>query len=327
MKSVTEHGFSDWHLSLDGVSPGVVYPGGIAIDGALLSFSNQLRAAAFSNSGLEQKIADGSDVPDWRVSVSGHTYRVHFERSIDGPWLLFRRVADSVPQINELIPGSIRKLLIHPSLLKGGLVVIAGAAGEGKSTTCAATVSARLARFGGLCWTIEDPAEFPLDGAHGEGRCHQTELMDDHPLADAIKEKKRAFPAKTPGILMLGEVRDGRAIEQALQAALSGLLVIVTLHANDVLSAITRIINAGGSGGSSHWRNIVAQALKIVIHQRFSGTGGNDRKMQFNSIVVDGDTSIVGNFIKEDKVRMINGEIEMQARHSTLGKPLFRDQG
>lgn len=322
MSEITSpQGFSDWHLSLDGVSPGVVYPGGIAIGEAREPFAKKLRLAAFEG-GLEHQISAGAAIPDWRVDVEGLAYRVHFENAIDGAWLLFRKVADAVPQMDALIPGNIGKLLTHTALLKGGLVVIAGAAGEGKSTTCAATVSARLVKFGGLCWTIEDPAEFPLDGVHGEGLCHQTELLGDAPLADAIKEKKRAFPAKTPGILMLGEVRDSRAIEQALQAALSGLLVIVTLHANDVLSAITRIINAGGSGGSSHWRNIVAQALKIVINQRFVGG-----KMAFESVVVDGDTSIVGNFIKEDKVRMIGGEIEMQARHSTLGKPLFRDRG
>lgn len=309
--------FSDWHLCLDGVSPGVIYPGGEAIGDEHLPFVEKLLITSLLG-GIEEKIKSGAGIPDWRIEVEGASFRVHFEETISGKLLLLRRITDEIPRIETLIPSVIRNLLTHDALLKGGLVVVAGAAGEGKSTTCAATVAARLKKFGGICWTIEDPAEFPLDGPHGDGTCHQTELVGDQSLADAIKEKKRAFPAKTPSILMLGEVRDEAAIEQAMQAAISGLLVIVTLHANDAISAITRIINAGGSSGSSHWRNIVAQALKIVINQRFVGD-----KMQFESVVVDGDTSVVGNFIKEDKVRMIRGEIDVQVRHLALGKQLF----
>lgn len=309
--------FSDWHLCIDGSSPGVFYPGGLAINDEHMPFANKLLKTSLEGE-VQEKIQLGEEIKDWRIEVEGASFRVHFEKTISGNWLLFRRVTDKTPQIEELIPPAIRHLLIHDALLKGGLIVVAGAAGEGKSTTCAATVVSRLKKFGGLCWTIEDPAEFPLNGTHGEGICRQTELVGDQSLAEAIKEKKRAFPAKTHGILMLGEVRDEAAIGQALQAALSGLLVIVTLHSNDVISAITRIINSGGTGGSSHWRNIVAQVLKMVINQRFVGN-----KMEFECVVVDGDTSVVGNLIKDDRTRSIRGEIDMQERYLSLGKPLF----
>lgn len=156
------------------------------------------------------------------------------------------------------VPNGIADRLLAPELNEG-LIVICGKAGSGKSTTAASFITERLHRFGGVCWTIENPIELPLQGSHGKGWCYQTEASNDDDIGPAVRNMLRA----TPNILLIGELRDGLAVREAIAAATSGHLVVVTFHAADLVSGIARLARlAGGDKASAG----IADALRVAMH-------------------------------------------------------------
>src|SRR5690606_9641411 len=102
--------------------------------------------------------------------------------------------------------------------------------------------------------TAEDPIEYDLDGIS------QTQVRPDHGLdfADVL----RSFLRQDPDVIMVGEMRDLDTVQVAVRAALTGHLVLSTLHTNDAASAFTRMIDMGAE------RFNIANAITTVIAQR-----------------------------------------------------------
>jgi len=155
----------------------------------------------------------------------------------------------------------------------GGLILIAGAAGSGKSTTAASVVRSRLRRHGGYCLTIEDPVEYVLEGFHGRGDCIQIEAESTSDYQTQILRAKRGFPARTLGLFYLGEIRDALTAQAAAQMAVAGCLVISTIHSFNIISAIQNYLELMGAENSAIARYTVASCLKLVVCQRWDARG------------------------------------------------------
>ena len=117
-----------------------------------------------------------------------------------------------------------------------GIVLVTGPTGSGKTTTLYAALS-RLDSKTTNILTVEDPIEYDLDGV---GQT-QVNARIDMTFAVAL----RAILRQDPDIIMVGEIRDLETAEMAIQAALTGHLVLSTLHTNDSISAVTRLIDMG----------------------------------------------------------------------------------
>jgi len=117
-----------------------------------------------------------------------------------------------------------------------GIVLVTGPTGSGKTTTLYATLRA-LATEEVNVSTIEDPIEM-VENSFNQ---MQVQPAIDLGFADGI----RALMRQDPDIIMVGEIRDLETAEMAVQAALTGHLVISTLHTNDAPSAITRLLDLG----------------------------------------------------------------------------------
>ena len=118
----------------------------------------------------------------------------------------------------------------------GGIILVTGPTGSGKSTTLH---SAILATNDGLrkIMTVEDPVESRLPGI--------TQIQTHSEIGYTFSRALRAILRQDPDVIMIGEIRDFETAEIAIQSALSGHLVLSTLHTNDAISSFTRLIDMG----------------------------------------------------------------------------------
>lgn len=142
------------------------------------------------------------------------------------------------------------RTLVH---LPNGVVLVTGPTGSGKSTTLYAALNEINDEHVNIC-TVEDPVEYHLTGVN------QFQVNDkaNFTFARALRSLLR----QDPDIIMIGEIRDQETAKIATQAALTGHMVLSTLHTNDAPSAVTRLINIGVEP------YLVAAALKGVLAQR-----------------------------------------------------------
>jgi general secretion pathway protein E len=117
-----------------------------------------------------------------------------------------------------------------------GIILLTGPTGSGKTTTLYAAIN-RLRRPDVKILTVEDPVEVLLEGVN------QVQVRPDIDLSYAAT--LRAFLRQDPDILMIGEIRDEETAEIALRAALTGHLVLSTLHTNSAIGAFTRLADIG----------------------------------------------------------------------------------
>jgi general secretion pathway protein E len=117
-----------------------------------------------------------------------------------------------------------------------GILLVTGPTGSGKTTTLYAALSGMDSRATNIM-TVEDPIEYDLDGV---GQT-QINARIDMSFARAL----RAILRQDPDVIMIGEIRDRETAQIAVQASLTGHLVLATLHTNDAPSAITRLVDMG----------------------------------------------------------------------------------
>lgn len=222
-------------------------------------------------------------VDKFRIEHDGFAFRAQRMMTIEGPVLELRSLPRSAPALTDLnMPASCRALLLDTDLLHGGLFLVCATNGQGKTTTCSATVKSRLQAFAGIACSIEDPPELPLSGFHGKGRCYQipADLDDaDAPgsgYAKALLKSLRFFATMPNGgsILFVGEVRDPRTAAETLLAAANGHLVLATIHAHSITAALTRLTTlaqaTNESMPSAAVQQLLAETLRGVIHQNLT---------------------------------------------------------
>jgi len=134
-----------------------------------------------------------------------------------------------------------------------GLVLVTGPTGSGKSTTLYAALAA-INDLSRKIVTVEDPVEYRLP--------HMVQIQTQAEIGYTFARALRSILRHDPDIIMVGEIRDRETAEIAVQSALTGHLVLATLHTNDALSAVTRLMDMGVEP------YLVAAALKATMAQR-----------------------------------------------------------
>lgn len=134
-----------------------------------------------------------------------------------------------------------------------GIVLVTGPTGSGKSTTLYAALSAMNDRSQKII-TVEDPVEYQLPGV--------TQIQAHADIGYTFARALRSILRQDPDVVMIGEIRDIETAEIAVQAALTGHLVLSTLHTNDAISAFARLIDLGVEPF------LVASSVRLVQAQR-----------------------------------------------------------
>lgn len=134
-----------------------------------------------------------------------------------------------------------------------GIVLVTGPTGSGKTTTLYATL-ARLNTPERNVFTVEDPVEYQLDGV--------SQVQVKPQIGLGFAEVLRTLLRHNPDVVMIGEMRDRETAQIAIQASLTGHLVLSTLHTNDAASSITRLLDMGVED------YLVTSTLSGVVAQR-----------------------------------------------------------
>jgi len=164
--------------------------------------------------------------------------------------------------ISKLGLGRIEETKLRRLLdLPHGMIVITGPTGSGKTTTLATMLSA-LNEPTRKILTIEDPVEYEIPGIN------QSQIKPSIGLTFAAA--MRAFVRQDPDVIMVGEIRDPETANIAIHAALTGHLVLTTLHTETSSAAIPRLLDLGVEGFllKSTLRAIIAQRLVRVLCER-----------------------------------------------------------
>jgi general secretion pathway protein E len=134
-----------------------------------------------------------------------------------------------------------------------GMIIVTGPTGSGKTTTLAASLQ-KLNEATRKILTIEDPVEYQISGVN------QTQV---HPtIGLTFASALRSFLRQDPDVIMVGEMRDAETAHMGVHAALTGHLVLTTLHTNTAAGAITRLVDMGIESF------LLASCVRIIIGQR-----------------------------------------------------------
>jgi type II secretory ATPase GspE/PulE/Tfp pilus assembly ATPase PilB-like protein len=151
--------------------------------------------------------------------------------------------------LNEHQSDTIKDIISHPS----GLVLIVGPTGSGKTTTLYSILN-ELNNDERKIITLEDPVEYHIEGI--------TQIPVKSRAGQSFAEKFRAVLRLDPDVIMVGEIRDTDTAKTALQAALTGHLVLSTYHASSAAAAVTRLLDAIGENP------LYASAIRLIQAQR-----------------------------------------------------------
>jgi len=207
-----------------------------------------------------------------------------------------------------------------------GIVLVTGPTGSGKTTTLYAALS-RLDATSANIMTVEDPIEYELPGI-GQTQVNPKIDLD---FAKAL----RAILRQDPDVIMIGEIRDYETAQIAIQASLTGHLVLATLHTNDAASAVTRLTDMGVEPFllSSSLLGVLAQRLvrKLCAHCGVDADGTPKGCAHCGHTGYQGRTGIFELMTADERMRGLihNKASEADIRNAALaaGMRLMRDDG
>jgi twitching motility protein PilU len=187
---------------------------------------------------------------------------------------VFRHIPHVIPSLDSLnVPDILSQLVLD----KRGLILMVGATGTGKSTTLAAMLERRNATIPGHILTIEEPIEYLFTSK--KSVVNQREVgRDTVSLQVALKNALR----QAPDCIMIGEIRDRETMTAALSYALSGHLVLATLHANNSYHSLGRILSFYTPESRGVLLGDLAAGLRAIVSQRLlrANSGGRVPAME-----------------------------------------------
>ena len=259
--------------------------------------NDELKAMLYEIAPEEKiKVFEETGDVDFAYEIPGLArYRVNFFMQKNGVAAAFREIPSEVLTAEDL---GLPKIMTKLAMLPRGLVLVTGPTGSGKSTTLAAIVDYANRNRKDHIITIEDPIEF----VHESKRC----LINHREVGTHTKSFSAALRGalrEDPDIILVGEMRDLDTIALALEAAMTGHLVMGTLHTISAAKTVDRVIDIFPAGQQAQIRASLADALRAVISQTmFKRVDIAGRCVAFEILVA---TPAVRNLIREAKTYQI----------------------
>jgi twitching motility protein PilT len=255
-----ESGASDLHLG-QGQPPKIRRHGEVTAirEEALSEEEMAFMMSEISGADRWEKYLEGGDL-DFAYEMDEHSrFRCNFLKQTHGFGCVFRLIPTKIMTLDQLGIPAVVKEFGH---LRGGLVLVTGPTGSGKSTTLAALIDYINENFTRHIITIEEPIEF----VHNNKRSiiTQREVPEN---ASSFPQGLKAALREDADIVLVGEMRDLETIQLALTAAETGLLVFGTLHTNNARKTVDRMIDVFPSDQQSQVRTMLASSLRGVVAQ------------------------------------------------------------
>ncbi|MBI3398526.1 MAG: Flp pilus assembly complex ATPase component TadA [Deltaproteobacteria bacterium] len=216
------------------------------------------------------KVSSSLDISERRLPQGGrfrkktkdggiYDFRVQSQPTLHGENLVLRILNQSTPFLgfDELgftpdVKVRYEKLIRNPS----GLILITGPTGSGKTSTLYSTLSILSKELSKKIVTIEDPVEYSLE------RIQQSQVKED--IGYNFAQATRAFLREDPNIILIGEIRDYETAIEAMRASQTGHLVFSTLHTNNTIESVQRLIDLEINPST------IASELLLIIAQRLA---------------------------------------------------------
>jgi twitching motility protein PilU len=300
LRLMSDKGASDVYLS-------VASPILIKISGQVLQLSDQpltanqprqLLAELLTPSQLEE--LDETCELNIAVGIAGiGSFRLSAFKQRGSIAAVFRCIPFEIPSLDSLnVPPILGTLVLE----KRGLILMVGATGTGKSTTLAAMLEQRNRELAGHILTIEDPIEFLFHNK--KSVVNQREVgRDTQTLQIGLKNALR----QAPDCIMIGEIRDRETMTSAISYALSGHLVLATLHANNSYHALGRILSFYAPEARPALLADLAAGMRAVVSQRLvrSNQGG-----RVPAVEVMLNTKLVSEYIEQGDFSSVKEAME-----------------
>jgi twitching motility protein PilU len=227
------------------------------------------------------------------------TFRLSAFRQRGSLAAVIRHIPSDIPSLESL---NVPMMLAHLVLEKRGLILMVGATGTGKSTTLAAMLEHRNQQMAGHILTIEDPMEFAF--SNKRSLVNQREVgRDTQTLQTALRNALR----QAPDCILIGEIRDRETMTAAISYALSGHLVLATLHANNSYHAMGRILSFYTPEARPALLSDLSSGLRAIVSQRLLRATGGGR---LPSVEVLLNTKLVSELIEKGEFTSIKEAME-----------------
>jgi twitching motility protein PilT len=219
------------------------------------------------------------------------------QRGLD---IVLRSIPPEPPTLEQLnLPSELAKFTNYHQ----GMVLITGPAGCGKSATMAALVNLINEERQEHILTVEDPIEV----IHTSKRCLVNQRHAGRHTASFARALRGAL-REDPDVIVIGELRDLETISLAMTAAETGHFVLATLHTNNAVRTINRMIGAFPSNQQSQIRTMLSESLRAVISQRLVPAADDSGRIPALEILVI--TKAIGNLVREEKTIQIRSAIQ-----------------
>ena len=237
-----------------------------------------------------------------------HRFRVNVYLQKGAVTAAFRPIPETIPSLDDLgAPGVVKELAdVHQ-----GLILVTGPTGHGKTTTQAALID--LINDTRECHiiTVEDPIEFVHQ--HKRSIVDQREIGGDtHTFGDALKYVLR----QDPDVILIGEMRDLETIQAALRAAETGHLVMATLHTNDAIQSVDRVIDVFPAEQQQQIRFMLSMTLLAVVSQRLLPRADGEGRVLACEILRN--NTAVANLIREGKTHQVYSIMETNVKDGMI---------
>lgn len=294
LRSVVKQGVSDIHLRVD------EHPV-VRKDGKILKITNLSRITEEDLDSVLVELLPGIlknranqvyDL-DFAYEIKNISrFRVNLSRQLGKLALVIRTIPYDIPRIRELgLPVSIEQF----SALNNGIVLVTGPTGSGKSTTLAALIESINTTMQKHIITIEDPIEFVYTNKKCIISQRQVEV-DTTSFPDGVKYALR----QDPDVILIGEIRDRETMSAALKAAETGHLVYATMHTNDAVQTVNRIVNIYEPQDREFIRKQLSETLRATVSQRLLPRKDTEGRIPACEVLVV--TPTVKDFIAKDKL-------------------------
>jgi len=205
-------------------------------------------------------------------------FRCNYLKQTNGYGCVFRLIPTKIMTLDQLGIPPVVKDFGH---LRGGLVLVTGPTGSGKSTTLAALLDYINSTFSRHLITVEEPIEF----VHSNKKSIITQReVPEH--APSFPTGLKAALREDADIVLVGEMRDLETIQLALTAAETGLLVFGTLHTNNARKTVDRMIDVFPADQQAQVRTMLANSLRGVVAQLLLKRQDKPGRLAVNEILV-----------------------------------------
>jgi len=237
-----------------------------------------------------------------------HRFRVNVYLQKGSVTGAFRPIPEKIPSLGDLgVPEVVSEL----AQLNQGLILVTGPTGHGKTTTQAAIIDVINNSRECHVITVEDPIEFVHQ--HKKSIVDQREIGGDtHDFADALKYVLR----QDPDVILIGEMRDLETIQAALRAAETGHLVMATLHTNDAIQSVDRVIDVFPAEQQQQIRFMLSMTLLAVISQRLLARADDDGRILACEVLRN--NTAVANLIREGKTHQVYSIMETNTKDGMI---------